>query len=479
MAVLTSAGSRPDPVPLVVDMDGTLLRTDTLVESLFELARRQPMQLLKLPAWLAGGRAHLKRQLATKAPIDVSMLPLNEELLAHLRALRQQGRRIVLATAADGLCAQAVADRLGLFDAVFASDGHVNLSGAAKRDRLVAEFGERGFDYAGNGPQDLPVWAAARRGLLVGLSARQAQEAARVTEVEREFDDAGPRWRDYLGAMRVQHWLKNLLVLLPLLAVPQPHLVPTLLEAALAFACFSLVASGVYLMNDLFDLPADRRHPHKSGRALASGRVPLLHGMLLVPALWKVATLLALLLPPAFLLALGCYAALNIAYSMRLRNYPVIDALALATGYSLRVYAGARAVDVEVSAWLLACCTLLFFGLALLKRYAEVVSLRARLGPRGRVRGYAVSDAPMIAGLGVSANGIAVALLALYPLVTPVRGPHLTAWLLSALLLVWTGRMWLMAHLGRIHDDPVAFALRDSPSRAFGIAVTTVLALSR
>lgn len=466
-------------MPLVVDMDGTLLRTDTLVESLFELARRQPMQLPKLPAWLAGGRAHLKRQLATRAPIDVSVLPRNEELLAHLRALKRQGRRLVLATAADGRYAQAVADELGLFDAVFASDGRVNLSGAAKRDRLVAEFGERGFDYAGNSVQDLPVWAAARRGLLVGLSPRQAEQAARVTEVERSFEGPRQHWRDYVGAMRVQHWLKNLLVLLPLLAVPQLQAYPTLAQAALAFACFSLVASGVYLMNDLFDLPADRRHPHKSGRALASGRLPLLHGMLLVPALWKVAMLLALLLPPDFLLALGGYAALNIAYSMRLRNYPVIDALALATGYSLRVYAGARAVEVGISAWLLACCTLLFFGLALLKRYAEVVSLRARLGPRGRVRGYSVGDAPMIAGLGVSANGLAVALLALYPVVTQAQGTRVTAWLLCALLLSWTGRMWLMAHLGRIHDDPVAFALRDTPSRAFGIAMTTLLAMSR
>jgi len=274
-----------DPVPLVVDLDGTLLHTDTLVETLFEVARTQPLQLLRLPAWLAGGRANLKHQLALRAPVDdLSVLPLADDLLAVLRALKGQGRHLVLATGADARIAQPVADELGLFDAVLASDGRVNLSGSVKRDRLVAEFGERGFDYAGNSWRDLPVWAAARRALLVRPSPRLAAAAARVTEIERIFDD-WPGWRDYIGAVRVQHWLKNLLLFVPLLAAHQLYDLPKLLAALIGFVCFSLAASGVYLLNDLFDLPADRRHPHKQARALASGRLPLLHGLLMVPVL--------------------------------------------------------------------------------------------------------------------------------------------------------------------------------------------------
>lgn len=467
-----------DPLPLAVDLDGSLLRTDTLVESLFEVARQQPLQLLRLPAWLAGGRANLKRQLALRAALDVSALPRDDELLDHLRRLRRQGRRLVLATGADATIAQAVADPCGLFDAVLASDGRTNLSGPAKRDRLVAAFGARGFDYVGNSWRDLPVWAAAHRGLLVRPSRRLAAAAARVTQVERVFDGDRSGARVWLGAMRPQHWLKNLLLLVPLLASHQLHHPAKLLAALIGLACFSLVASGVYLLNDLFDLPSDRRHPHKRGRALASGRLPVLHALWLVPALWGAAALLALTLAPAFLGVLALYAALMLAYSVRLRNYAIADALTLGAGYSLRIVAGSMAVAVPVSAWLLVCSTALFFGLALLKRYAELVTLRPRLGLGGRVRGYGVGDAPLIAGLGTAADCIAVALLALTPAGETPGAARWTVWLLSALLLFWTGHMWLKAHQGRIQDDPVAFALRDPLSRAFGIAAAVVLLLA-
>jgi len=465
-------------LPLAVDLDGTLLHSDMLVESLFDVARRQPLQLLMLPLWLARGRANLKRQLALRASVDLSLLPWADDLLDHLRALKRQGRPLVLASGADATFAHSVAAARGLSDRVLASDGRLNLSGRAKRDRLVAEFGLGGYDYVGNSLRDLPVWAAARHGLLVRPGWYLALAAARLTEVQRIFGDERPGWRDYLGAMRVHHWLKNLL-LVPLLAARQLYDAPKLLAALLGLVCFSLAASGVYLLNDLFDLPADRRHPHKQSRALACGRVPLAHGLVLVPMLWLAAALLALPLTRPFLGALGVYALLMLAYSMRLKNYPIVDALALGLGYSLRIYAGALVVAVAVSAWLLVCSTALFFGLALLKRYAELVALRPRLGRSSRVRGYHVGDAAMLAGLGAAADSSAVVLLALYPLVTASVVPRATVWLLSVLLLFWIGHMWLMAHRGRIHDDPVAFALRDPLSRGFGIAMAVLLLLAR
>ncbi len=474
----TSPATAPasvDTLPLVVDLDGTLLHTDTLVECLFDVARRQPLQLLQLPRWLAAGRAPLKRELAQLARLDLATLPRADDLVAHLRRLRAEGRPLVLATGADAGIATALADELGLFDTVLASDGRHNLSGPAKRDRLVALFGAQGYDYAGNGWRDLPVWAAARRGLLVRPSHRLAAAAARVTTVEQVFTEGRPDLRTWLGAMRPQHWLKNLLLLVPLLATHQLYAPSRLLAALLGLVCFSLAASGVYLLNDLFDLPGDRSHPHKQTRALASGRLSLAHALLAVPALWGAAALLALLLPLAFVGALGVYVVLMLAYSMRLRNYAIVDALALALGYSLRIWAGSLAAAVAVSGWLLVCSTALFFGLALLKRYAELVTLRPGLGPRGRVRGYGVDDAALIAGLGTAADSIAVVLLALYPVIAAPGAPQLTVWLLSALMLFWTGHMWLMAHRGRIHDDPVAFALRDPASRAFGVAAAVVL----
>ncbi len=466
-----------DPVPLVVDLDGTLLRTDTLVESLFALGRRNPLLLLVLPLWLAQGRATLKHRLAALAPLDVHTLPVTQELLDDLRRQRRRGRRLVLATGADVAVARAVADGLGCFDAVLASDGVTNLSGERKRDRLVAEFGERGFDYAGNSARDLPVWAAARRGLLVAASPRVATQAARLTTIDRRFDPERSGWAVTLGAMRIQHWLKNLLLLVPLLAAHRLHEPMTLARALLGLACFCLAASGVYLLNDLFDLPADRRHPHKRSRALAAGRMPVLHALLLVPALWTFAALLALPLGAPFLDTLGVYIALMLAYSTWLKDIAIVDALTLAAGYTLRIFAGSLAAAVAVSPWLLVCSTALFFGLALLKRYAELVSLRPGQGASTRVRGYGAGDAALIAGLGTAACCVAVAVLALYPAVelrSPARWP---VWLLCALVLFWTGHMWLMAHRGRIHDDPVAFALRDPLSRAIGVVTLALLVL--
>lgn len=475
----------PDPgatarldLPLVVDLDGTLLRTDTLVESLLVLAREHPRALLKLPVWLARGRAHFKHRVARLARLDVATLPVAHEVLGFLRAQKAQGRRLILATGADATVARAVADQLGLFDCVLASDGAVNLTARAKRERLVAEFGAGGFDYIGNSSRDLAVWSAARHGLLVAPTPRLFEAAERATSVTRVFAQERPRVSTYVSAMRLQHWLKNLLLLVPLLAAHRLYDPAMLLNAWVGVACFSLAASGIYLLNDLLDLPADRRHPRKKDRALASGRLPIMQALLLAPALWLAAAALALTLERPFQVALGGYAALMLLYSMRLKDIAIVDAFALALGYTLRILAGSLAVEIGVSPWLLVCSTSLFFGLALLKRYAELVSLRPGMGHHTRVRAYLSADAALLLGLGVAAGCIAVALLALYPIVEPTGHARWPVWLVCALLLFWTGHMWLMAHRGNIHDDPVAYAVRDRVSRGFGIVTAAVLLLT-
>lgn len=463
-------------VPLVVDLDGTLVQTDTLVESMFAAVRTNPLILLQVPLWLAGGRARLKQALAQQSAFEVRTLPVESDLLHHLRAEKSRGRRLVLATGADAKVAHAVVDPLHLFDAVLASDGRVNLSGQCKRERLVREFGERGFDYVGNSARDLPVWASARRALLVAASPRLAAAVQRVAEVERRFPGGTRRLGDYLDAMRVRHWLKNMLVLVPLVAAHRLYDPALLTRALLAALCFSLAAAGVYLLNDLLDLRADREHPHKRHRALACGRVPLTHALLLFPGLWLAAALLSLWLPPPFLAALGSYVVLMIAYSMRLKDVAIVDTLLLAAGYTLRIQAGALAMQLAVSPWLLVCSMALFFGLALLKRYAELVMLRIRAGRSVRIHAYRAGDATLVAGLGVASGCIAVTLLALYPAVgasdSLARRP---VWLVCALLLFWTGHMWLMAQRGHIHDEPVSFALRDRVSRVVGIVTLGIL----
>ncbi|GAA0766874.1 UbiA family prenyltransferase [Ideonella azotifigens] len=448
----------------MVDLDGTLLRTDTLIESLFGLARQKPLQLLALPAWLLGGRAGFKQRLARAAEIDISTMPVDEDVLAHLQAQRRQGRRLVLATAADERVATAAARRFGLFDQVLASNGQTNLSAERKRDRLVAEFGPRGFDYLGDSDQDLPVWAQARRALLVRPSHRCRVRAARVAEIEQTFADGRPGIGDYLHAMRISHWLKNLLVLLPLLVLPA--LAGAMMgKALLAFVAFSLSASGVYLLNDLFDLQADRAHPHKRQRALASGRVPLLHGLLLVPVLWGLALGLAVASASPLPWVLAGYTLLMVAYSMWLKHLAYLDAAVLGLGYSLRLLAGALAIGAAPAPGLLACCAVYFFGLALLKRYAELIALGHRVSVHGQVRGYPVNRRRQLWLVGVLASTVPIALLLAMPrqLALPARAT--AGWLGCVLLLAWTGHMWRMARAGRIEGDPVAYAVRDMPSR--------------
>jgi 4-hydroxybenzoate polyprenyltransferase/phosphoserine phosphatase len=461
--------------PLVVDLDGTLLRSDSLLESLCSVARSDALALLKLPMWLAQGRARLKQRLAEHAHIDVRTLPFDRPLLKHLRRQKRLGRRLVLGSGADRRIADAVAAELGLFDAVLASDGEHNLTAERKRDRLVADYGEHGFDYIGNSRRDLPIFAAARRASLLAPSHRLAQSTEQVAQIEHVFEGHRPNAAEYLATMRPRHWVKNLLLLVPLLVAHRLYELPLLATALVALLCFSLAASGVYVLNDLLDLRADRRHPHKRQRGFASGRIPIGHGLVMLPALWLAAALAGSALGPPFEAALALYVVTMIAYSLKLKDIAIVDALVLALGYTLRIVAGALAVDLGVSSWLLVCSTAFFFGLALLKRYAELIALRGSLAPNEHVRAYRINDRALIAGLGGAAGCVAVALLALYPIVEPGSDARGAVWTACALILFWIGHMWLMAHRGKIRHDPVAFALDDGISRTFGLATLAIL----
>ena len=462
-------------VPLVVDLDGTLLRTDVMLESLMLMGRTDPLNILRIPFWLSQGVASFKRKLAEHAELDVKRLPVNEDVLKYIREEHGSGRRLVLATGADEIIASRIAKTSGLFDLVIASDGVHNLTSLAKRDRLLSEFGPHRFDYIGNSSKDIPVWSVARAGVLVGASRNLERAARAVTDVKAIFSPSLPSISTYLGAIRTSHWLKNLLLLVALIFDHRLYQVEPFLIALLGALCFSLIASGVYLINDLLDLGSDRTHPIKRLRALASGSISIQHAFLLLTCLWLLAAALASLLPEEFSVALGLYAVLMLLYSMVLKDFAIVDATALACGYSLRIYAGGLAIDGHVSPWLLVCSSSMFFGLALLKRYAEMTNVGFSDGPQSRVRGYLNSDANIVAGIGTSAGCIAVALLALYPFVVPWSHDRWPIWLASVYILLWMSHLWLIAHRGGIRDDPLAFSLRDPLSRMWGILTAAAL----
>ncbi|MCW5632881.1 MAG: UbiA family prenyltransferase [Rubrivivax sp.] len=467
-----NAATLPDdvPRPLCVDCDGTLIRSDLLHEAVLALVKTRWWLVFALPWWLLRGRAHLKRQVARHVRLDAATLPYHEPLVAWLREERARGRRLVLATAADRSLADGVAAHLGLFDEVLASERGVNLAGAAKGRELARRFGEHGFDYAGDSRRDLDVWRHAGGAIVVGPAAGTlAAAAGGVAPLLHVFDRGAAHLADYLRALRLHQWLKNLLVLLPALSAHRIGEAATLGVSLAALLAFGLAASGVYVLNDLLDLPSDRRHARKRHRPFASGRVPVAHGAVMVPGLLAAAAAVALTLPPLFQGVLLLYLSVTTAYSVSLKNQPVVDVIVLASLYALRVLAGSAATGIQPSFWLLAFSLFLFLSLALVKRHAELGAVLRQDGQRAAGRGYEVADLVLLMALGVAAAMAAVLVLALY--VHDGETARLYAepralWLIVPLLLFWVMRLWMITHRGGMHDDPVVFAARDSTSLA-------------
>ena len=466
---MIEAGTRGG-IPLAVDLDGTLLHADTLWESAVALLARNPLYVFLLPVWLLRGRAHLKRMLARRAPLDPATLPYDGRVLGLLAASDDRPRWLV--TAADHGHADAIAAHLGLFEGVIASDGVSNLAGPAKAAALVQRFGERGFDYLGNGNVDLRVWRHARRGWVVNAPASLSRRAAAVTDVVQHWPARRAGLDTWMRAIRLHQWLKNLLVFVPLVAAHR-FLEPAAVLAALqAFVAFGLCASGVYIANDLVDLPSDRQHPRKRLRPFAAGRIPVLHGLVVSPLLALAGVALAWSVAPLFAAVLVAYWLATLGYSLWFKRIAMLDVTVLAGLYTLRIIGGAVAIAVPLSFWLLAFSMFVFLSLAMLKRYTELAAMAASGRDRAQGRGYATADLPLLQSLGGASGFIAVLVLALYinsPDSVELYSRPQLLWLLCPLLLYWVGRAWAVAHRGRMHDDPVVFAVTDRVSQAVAL----------
>ncbi len=384
-------------VPLCVDLDGTLLRTDTLLEAVLVLLHRSLWHGLQLLAWLFRGRAGFKAEVARRVELDVEHLPVNAQFLDWLREQKALGRRLVLCTASNESVAASVGRHFGLFDEVLASDGGLNLSGHRKGERLAALYGMRGFDYAGNALRDLAVWEFARAAIVVAPTLPLARRLRKVPRVARVFTQPGGRLRSWLRAVRPHQWAKNVLVFVPALAghvLLQPQV---FLQCVTAFVAFGLVASGTYVINDLLDLGADRRHPTKRSRPFANGDLQITEGLAGALLLTGGGLLLGYsMLNGLFLLALCGYVVATLWYSADLKRRAGADILCLAGLYTLRILAGSAATHVPPSFWLLAFSMFLFLSLAAAKRSTELSGLESRSAHQAPGRGYLVSDLPLL-----------------------------------------------------------------------------------
>jgi 4-hydroxybenzoate polyprenyltransferase len=459
----------PQINPIVVDLDGTLIKTDMLFESANQFIAENPLRFWQPFVWLMRGRPYLKEQLAQRYQFDPASLPYNEEVLAWLRSEAANGTPIYLATASNKAIADAVAEHLKLFTGVFASEGDINLKASRKCDRLIAEFGERQFDYVGNEGDDLAVWEKSKQAHVVSSSNALLAQVAVLGNQGKLFASQAGGLMPLLKAMRLHQWVKNLLVFLPLLGAHEVGNVPAFIQACLAFLAFGLCASSVYLLNDLVDIENDRHHARKRARPFASGQLSILTGWLLWPILTISAFILAwLTLPLAFTGVLLVYFAVTLAYSFSLKRYAVLDVLVLAGLYTIRIVAGAVATGIPLSFWLLTFSMFIFLSLAFMKRYSEL-KLVKNVGQEGKLpgRGYAADDLEAVSTMGIVSGYLSILVLALYIhdgyTAVLYRSPQII-WLACPLMLYWVSRTWLITHRGAMNDDPVMFAIKDRVS---------------
>lgn len=460
-------------LPLVVDLDGTLLRSDLLVETGIAFIRRHPFQLYKTVGWLAQGKTVLKSQLASATDIDVNVLPYNPAVLELIKTAKNENRLIVLATASHYTLAEKIAEHLQLFDLVLATNEERNLTAESKRDLLIEHFGESGFDYVGNSLDDISVWSAARHAYVVDPERGVLRKAQAMGNVKQTLLSSVVPLKSWVSAIRIHQWMKNALIFVPLLAAHQVMNPMMVRQGILAFLLFGLCASSVYILNDLLDLADDRHHHSKKRRAFASGDLSIITGIVAFPLLLCTAFAgAALFLPWQFSAVLLAYYALTLAYSLDLKRRMSIDVIALAALYTLRIIAGAAAFQLQLTFWMLAFSMFMFLSLALVKRYAELRDARVKgKKEKTRGRGYYPDDLEMISSLGASSGYLAVMVLALYihdqATIDLYSSPQII-WLACPLLLFWITRVWMLTHRGLIHEDPVVFAIRDRVSLMVG-----------
>lgn len=467
--------------PLIVDVDGTLLRSDSLQEAV-AANLRHPFALIRASIVLMfRGKAAMKQVLAQTGRTDVSSLPFNTATLTLVQGRVASGGAVYLATGADQSVAESLITRIDGIAGVFASDGVVNLTGVTKAQSLVEEFGEAGFDYAGNSRADIPVWASSHDAYMATMLRSGIPRWARTLTFDQILrDPAPPLARAWTKELRLHQSLKNLLLFLPLLAAHELADPTRVLSALGGFVAFCLMASSVYLVNDLLDVSADRAHVRKRNRPIAAGWISPLHALLISAILAVGALSIALFLSPRFLAVLVAYAILTTAYSVWLKRIVLIDIVVLALLYMVRIVAGAVATDIALSFWFTGVTLFLFLSLALVKRYAEAHQARsnARDIPG---RGYFGDDVHAILALGTSAGVASVLLLATYiqsSAVSVLYPAPTILWLVIPLFFYWISNLWMKAGRGQMNDDPVIFALRDRASVvcALLIVITFVVA---
>mgnify|MGYP001316930981 CR=1 FL=1 len=458
---------------LAVDLDGTLLRSDLLFESVCYKLSMSFFYLFQIIKWLFSGKANLKARLADGFEFDPALLPFRRSVIDFIEQGRNNGAHTVLISASNEHLVSKIAEFLECFDEAFGSDDKINLKGVNKAKFLVDRYGVNGFDYIGDSIADIPVWKEADKVLIAGASKRVIEKVSNIFSYHECIEEPLNSKTSYVKILRPHQWLKNLLVFAPLIAAHSIEL-EDWFAGFIGFIAFNLIASSVYILNDLLDLAADRQHPRKSIRPFAAGDVPIKFGLLTMPLLIVLGAIVASYLPLKFALILVAYYIITLLYSFFLKRRVLVDIFTLTGLYTLRVVAGASATGLILSPWIVAFCLFLFLALAAIKRQTELVS-NLSLGQLGSVgRDYKVDDLLIIVMIALSSGCISVLVFALYinsPAVISLYSSPWFLWGACPILLYWIIRLVLLAHRGDMHDDPVIFATKDKVSVFCGVII--------
>ncbi|MFK8137280.1 MAG: UbiA family prenyltransferase [Bdellovibrionales bacterium] len=469
----------------VADLDGTIIKTDMLFETFVRRLRKSPYVLFLIPFWLLKGRAFLKAKLSDGVSVSPQALPYNKEVLWFLRKMKGEGHRVVLATAASEKMALDVSDHLKCFDAVYSSDDQINLKATKKREKILLEE-KKSSDiiYLGDSKADFKVWGDGVNAIPVG-SKRFIQAVHSKFTVERDFEIEKGGVKPYIKAIRVHQWAKNALILLPLLLYPGGVLdAGNFLICFLAILSFSLCASSVYLLNDLFDLESDRVHDKKRFRPLAVGSVSISSALFMIPLLLIGAFLLASYVSSSFFIVLICYYILTSLYSFVLKSIAVLDVMVLATLYTTRIFAGGAALGITISNWLMAFSMFFFLSLAFVKRTTELKNLKNKILDKSKKihgRGYLIEDLVTVQCFGMVSAVVSILVFSLYVSSETVRQNYSFPeglWFSSLILFFWITRVWILTNRGEMDDDPVVFAVKDRISYFVGVLIVINFVLS-
>jgi 4-hydroxybenzoate polyprenyltransferase/phosphoserine phosphatase len=469
-------------LPLVVDLDGTLLKVDTLYELFASAFFAKPVQTLLSLLALRNGRAAFKRQLSSLASLNVASLPVRNDLLGYLEQEAAAGREIHLATASDRIVANAVAERFSIFKSVQCTDDNLNLKGVHKAERLKQIFPD-GFVYAGDHRADLPVWQSAKHAIIVSESPSLAAAVRSAgISIERTFNEKSRQARHWLKAIRPHQWAKNLIVLVPIGLGWRDMSAEPLATAFAMMVLLCIVASLTYLVNDIADLSADRKHWSKRRRAFASGAIPVRDGLLVVGVGLPISCILGLWISPLAGTCLISYVIVTLGYSFGWKRIPLFDTFIIALLFTIRILIGIAAANLPPSAWLLTFSMFFFFSLALAKRHTEILRAAEHDLQKLEGRGYELRDDSLTLTFGISAAMASIVIVVIY-LVDEVFARniyHTPAWLWIApiAIFLFSCRIWVLAHRGRMNDDPVAFALRDGVSIGLGLFVVIGILLA-